>query len=45
VPYGQSAFKHRAWAYEGSVVRFAVGLEGAGDLQADIEQALMAIAV
>jgi cysteine-S-conjugate beta-lyase len=45
VPYGQSAFKGRAWAYEGSVVRFAVGLEGAADLQADIEQALMAIAV
>jgi cystathionine beta-lyase len=29
-----------AWPYEGTLVRFFVGLEDVGDLQADIEQSL-----
>ena len=32
------------WSHEGTLVRFSIGLEGADDLQADLEQALATLA-
>ena len=40
VPYNIAGMRERAWPHAGGVVRFAIGLEDASDLQADIERAL-----
>lgn len=39
-PYDVSAIRTRPWPHRGGLVRFAVGLEAVGDLQADLAQAL-----
>lgn len=39
-PYDVLSLRKLPWAYKGSLVRFAVGLEAAGDLKADLAQAL-----
>jgi len=45
VPYDMSRSRNLPLPFEGNtLVRFAIGLEGAADLQADIEQALQALA-
>lgn len=43
VPYDMQAMRSRGWSHEGTLVRFAIGLESAQDLQADIAQALAAM--
>ncbi|MES2941210.1 MAG: PLP-dependent transferase [Pseudomonadota bacterium] len=44
VPYDIPAMRGASWPYKGGLVRFSIGLEVADDLQADIEQALGALA-
>lgn len=39
-PYDVPAIRQRPWPHAGCLVRFAVGLEAAADLQADLEQAM-----
>ena len=39
-PYDVSAIRTRPWQHRGGLVRFAVGLEAADDLRADLAQAL-----
>jgi cystathionine beta-lyase len=39
-PYDMAASRSRKWPYAGGLVRFAVGLESAQDLRADLAQAL-----
>ena len=41
VPYDMASMREGAWPHQGGVVRFAIGLEDASDLQSDIEQALL----
>ena len=43
VPYDLAALREKP-AWRGTLVRFSVGLEGVADLQADLQQALAAIA-
>ncbi len=43
VPYQLPTMRRLPWPYSGQLVRFAIGLEDAKDLQADIEQALFAL--
>ncbi len=43
VPYNVSSIRTAPWPYKGGLVRFAVGLEAADDLRADLEQALPAL--
>lgn len=43
VPYEMSALRPRGWPHKGGLVRFSVGLERVSDLQADIDQALVAM--
>ena len=42
-PYNMSAIRTLGWPHAGGLVRFAVGLEALGDLQADLAQALPAL--
>lgn len=42
-PYNVSTIRSRPWAYKGGLVRFAIGLESADDLRADLAQALAAL--
>lgn len=42
-PYNVSAIRTRPWAHKGGLVRFAIGLESADDLRADLAQALAAL--
>ena len=42
-PYNVSAIRTASWPHRGGLVRFAVGLEAAEDLQADLAQALQAL--
>jgi cystathionine beta-lyase len=42
-PYNVSAIRTTPWPHRGGLVRFAVGLEAAQDLQADLTQALQAL--
>ncbi|MEY2994251.1 MAG: hypothetical protein RL357_1186 [Pseudomonadota bacterium] len=44
VPYRLPTMRHLPWPYGGHLVRFAIGLEDAADLQADIAQALAGMA-
>jgi cystathionine beta-lyase len=44
VPYDIPSMRHCAWPHSPRLVRFAVGLEAAQDLQADLQQALLALA-
>jgi cysteine-S-conjugate beta-lyase len=44
VPYDMPSMRSRGWPHEGILVRFAIGLESAQDLQADLAQALAAMA-
>lgn len=39
-PYNVSSIRKAPWPYKGGLVRFAVGLEAADDLRADLAQAL-----
>lgn len=39
-PYNVAAIRTRGWPHKGPLVRFAVGLEAADDLRADLAQAL-----
>lgn len=39
-PYNMSSIRTLPWPYKGGLVRFAVGLEAAADLRADLAQAL-----
>jgi len=39
-PYNVSSIRTLGWPHQGGLVRFAVGLEGVGDLRADLAQAL-----
>ena len=39
-PYNVSSIRTQGFPHKGSLVRFAVGLEGVGDLRADLAQAL-----
>ena len=43
-PYDIPALRTTPWAYKGGLVRFSVGLEAVGDLQADLAQALAKMA-
>lgn len=44
VPYDMSLLRApQSWQHKGVLVRFSVGLEDAGDLRADLEQALRAL--
>ena len=43
-PYDVAAIRKQPWPHAGGLVRFAVGLEAVADLQADITQALGALA-
>lgn len=43
-PYDVPSIRTRPWPHAGALVRFAVGLEAVADLQADITQALGALA-
>jgi len=43
-PYDVASIRTRPWPHAGALVRFAVGLEAVADLQADIAQALSALA-
>jgi len=42
-PYNVSSIRTAAWPYQGGLVRFAVGLEAAEDLRADLMQAWPAL--
>ncbi|WP_127806963.1 PLP-dependent transferase [Hydrogenophaga sp. NH-16] len=42
-PYNVPAIRTRPWAHKGGLVRFAIGLESADDLRADLAQALAAL--
>ncbi|MDO8906009.1 PLP-dependent transferase [Hydrogenophaga sp.] len=42
-PYNVSSIRTAPWPYKGGLVRFAVGLEAAEDLRADLAQALPAL--
>jgi cystathionine beta-lyase len=42
-PYNVPAIRTRPWAHKGGLVRFAIGLESADDLRADLAQALVAL--
>lgn len=44
-PYNVSAIRSAPWPHRGGLVRFAVGLEAVDDLQADLAQALAALAL
>jgi cystathionine beta-lyase len=39
-PYNMSSIRTLPWPYKGGLVRFAIGLEAADDLRADLAQAL-----
>ncbi len=43
VPYNMPNMRSRPWPHAGVLVRFAIGLEAAADLQADLAQALAAM--
>lgn len=42
-PYNMSSIRTAPWPYKGGLVRFAVGLEAAEDLRADLAQAMPAL--